>query len=76
MGIALFTSPKRFPDDDDDDDHDYDHDDDDEHTATRASMSNNNNVRVPTAYGHQSTHAQTIITLVFQEHTVTRNMGT
>ena len=33
---------------------------------------NHNNVRVPSAYGDQSIHAQTIIPFVFQEHTVTR----
>ena len=33
---------------------------------------NRNNVRVSRAYGYQSIHAETIITFVFQEHTVTR----
>ena len=33
---------------------------------------NHNSVRVPRAYGNQSIHAQTIIPLGFQEHTVTR----
>ena len=33
---------------------------------------NHNNVRVPTAYGSQSIHAQTIITFVLQEHAITR----
>ena len=33
---------------------------------------NHNNVRVSRAYGYQSIHARTIITFVFQEHTVTR----
>ena len=34
---------------------------------------NHNNVRVPRAYAHQSIHAPTIITFVFQEHTITRS---
>ena len=33
---------------------------------------NHNNVRVPRAYDYESIHAQTIITFVFLEQTVTR----
>ena len=33
---------------------------------------NHNHIRVPRAYADQSIHAQTMITFVFQEHTVTR----
>ena len=33
---------------------------------------NLNNVRVPSAHAHQRTHAQTIITFVFQVHTLTK----
>ena len=33
---------------------------------------NHNNVRASREYGDQSIHAQTIITFVFQEHTLTR----
>ena len=33
---------------------------------------NHNSIRVPRAYAHQSIHAQTIISFVFQEHKLTR----
>ena len=33
---------------------------------------NDNNVRAPRTFADQSIHAQTIITFVFQEHSITR----
>ena len=42
------------------------------HVPRRRPCPNHNSVRVPRACGDQSIHAQIIIPIVFQEHTVTR----
>ena len=66
MGIVLFASPNGFPNDDDND----------EQTVTRPEhpCPNHNNDHVPRAYSLE--HACTNHSNVFQEHTVTGNMGT